>query len=1095
MSMTRTGLAAQVEALRRRVKTLERERTRSRRVEASLRESEARFRALFEHASDLIIAAALDGAIISVNRATEETLQWPREALIGRNIRELITPESFARGEERMRRVLAGEKLPKIFGLEAVRRDGSVVPLEGWARLLRDAGGRPVGHEGVYRDITERRLAEEAVRESEERYRNLVDNASDSIMTFSLEGNITSVNRAYAKLTGWTTDELMGENWQALVAPVDRERMAERTRRSLAGEKLPSIFEVATLCKDGRVVQLEGRTRTVRTLHGTPVGFQGVYRDISERKLAEEALRESEERYRLMFQEAEDARAVLDRLYRVTSSMQMSWEREDRLRAFEQGVHDALGFDRFYVALVSPDLRTLDVATAVGVEMFESLPLSPAAGPFYHVFQTRRPLAVLSDDDLRHLPLANPEYLGRPYMRSRRFIVAPLLAGDRVIGVASADNKTTGRPITPVHVELFSLLCQQLATALEEARLYAEARARENENPRLLGELRARTGELTRSVEQLTALGEISRAVSSTLDVETVLDTIGSRATQLAGADGCAIYEYDEATQTFHVRATHNFDTAFVDTLRAMPLRKGEGVMGRATETREPVQIADIAVRGVYQSQVRDVLVGAGFRAVVSVPLLREEQIIGSLSLIRKAPGEFSPEVIDVLKTFATQSALAIQNARLFREIEAKSRELGSLSRDMEQLYRLSTTLQEPLSLKEQLRRVLEEATRMGVLDRIYVWGVSPEGDRLVNLAGAGFAEDEWKDFENFEIPLVEAGAMYKAFREGRPLLFGDDEPLSPDLYLKPQYLLKALRTNRFLVIPMIARGQTVGVFAGDNKPSGRQIPPGTAALLQTFASHAAVAIANARLFQTIEDKSAQLEVASQHKSEFLANMSHELRTPLNAIIGFSEVLSEGMFGEINEKQTEYLKDILESGRHLLSLINDILDLSKIEAGHMGLEPSDFDLPNTIANALILVRERASRREITLGSTIDERLGMLHADERKVKQVLLNLLSNALKFTPEGGRIEVSARLHDEVAEVSVADTGIGIAPADQDAVFEEFRQVGTSDKKSEGTGLGLALSRKFIELHGGRIWVKSEVGTGSTFTFTLPLTIDRQSA
>ena len=1093
--MTRTGLAAQVEALRRRVKTLERERTRSRRAEASLRESEARFRALFEHASDLIIAAGLDGAIISVNRATEETLQWPREALIGRNIRELITPESFARGEERMRRVLAGEKLPKIFGLEAIRRDGSVVPLEGWARLLRDAAGKPVGHEGVYRDITERRLAEEAVRESEERYRNLVDNASDSIMTFSLEGNITSVNRAYAKLTGWTTDELMGENWQTLVAPVDRERMAERTRRSLAGEKLPSTFEVATLCKDGRVVQLEGRTRTMRTLHGTPVGFQGVYRDISERKRVEEALRESEERYRLMFQEAEDARAVLDRLYRVTSAMQMSWEREDRLRAFEQGVHEALGFDRFYVALVSTDLRTLDVATAVGVEMFESLPLSPAAGPFYHVFQTRRLLAVLSDDDLRRLPPANPEYLERPYMRSRRFIIAPLLAGDRVIGVASADNKTTGRPITPGHVELFNLLCQQLATALEEARLYAEARARENENARLLSELRARTGELTRSVEQLTALGEISRAVSSTLDVETVLDTIGSRATQLAGADGCAIYEYDEATQTFHVRATHNFATAFVDTLRAMPLRKGEGVMGRATETREPIQIADITMPGVYQSQVRDALVGAGFRAVVSVPLLREEQIIGSLSLIRKAPGEFSPEVIDVLKTFATQSALAIQNARLFREIEAKSRELGSLSRDMEQLYRLSTTLQEPLSLKEQLRRVLEEATRMGVLDRIYVWGVSPEGDRLVNLAGAGFAEDEWKDFENFEIPLVEAGAMYKAFREGQPLLFGDDKPLSPDLYLKPQYLLKALRTNRFLVIPMIARGQTVGVFAGDNKPSGRQIPPGTAALLQTFASHAAVAIANARLFQTIEDKSAQLEVASQHKSEFLANMSHELRTPLNAIIGFSEVLVEGMFGEINEKQTEYLKDILESGRHLLSLINDILDLSKIEAGHMGLEPSDFDLPNAIANALILVRERASRRGIALGSTIDERLGMLRGDERKVKQVLLNLLSNALKFTPEGGRIEVSARLHDEVAEVSVADTGIGIAPADQDAIFEEFRQVGTSDKKAEGTGLGLALSRKFIELHGGRIWVKSEVGMGSTFTFTLPLTIDQQRA
>jgi signal transduction histidine kinase len=161
----------------------------------------------------------------------------------------------------------------------------------------------------------------------------------------------------------------------------------------------------------------------------------------------------------------------------------------------------------------------------------------------------------------------------------------------------------------------------------------------------------------------------------------------------------------------------------------------------------------------------------------------------------------------------------------------------------------------------------------------------------------------------------------------------------------------------------------------------------------------------------------------------------------------------------------------------------------------MELELSDFDLPNALANALILVRELASRRGITLGSTIDERLGVIGGDERKVKQVLLNLLSNALKFTPEGGRIDVGARLHDGVAEVSVADTGIGIASADQDAVFEEFRQVGTADKKAEGTGLGLALARKFIELHGGKIWVTSQVGMGSTFTFTLPLTTDQQRA
>jgi signal transduction histidine kinase len=365
---------------------------------------------------------------------------------------------------------------------------------------------------------------------------------------------------------------------------------------------------------------------------------------------------------------------------------------------------------------------------------------------------------------------------------------------------------------------------------------------------------------------------------------------------------------------------------------------------------------------------------------------------------------------------------------------------------------------------------------------------VSPEGDKLVNLAGAGFAEDESKQFEGFAIPLVEAGAMYRSWRERRPLLFDDENPLPRDLYLKPQYLLKGLRTSRFLIIPMIARGETVGVFTGDNKPSGRPIARETVELLQTFASHGAVAIANARLFQTIGEKSRELEIASQHKSEFLANMSHELRTPLNAIIGFSEVLGERLFGDLNEKQEEYLKDIHASGQHLLSLINDILDLSKIEAGRMELELTDFHLSAALDNALTLVRERAGRRGIALHMTTDERLEYVRADERKIKQVLLNLLSNAIKFTPEGGRIEVRAKPVDGSVAVSVTDTGVGIAPEDQEAIFEDFRQVGTADKKVEGTGLGLALSRKFVQLHGGRIWVESREGVGSTFTFTIPI-------
>ena len=465
-----------------------------------------------------------------------------------------------------------------------------------------------------------------------------------------------------------------------------------------------------------------------------------------------------------------------------------------------------------------------------------------------------------------------------------------MIRDGRPLGAITVSRRRV-QPFTEKEISLLGTFADQAVIAIENVRLFKE--------------LQARTGELTRSVEKLTALGEVSQALSSTLDIETVLNMIVARASQLAGAAGCSIFEYDAGAEQFALRATYNYDAEFVEALRASPLRKGEGLMGRAAKMREPVQVDDIARPGAYQSSIRDTLIRFGYRALLSVPLLREDQIIGSLSFNRKAPGEFPPEVVDVLKTFATQSALAIQNARLFREIA---------------------------------------------------------------------------------------------------------------------------------------------------------------------------------------DKSRQLEAASRHKSEFLANMSHELRTPLNAIIGFSEVLTERMFGDINEKQAEYLKDILESGRHLLSLINDILDLSKIEAGRMELEPADFDLPSVVDNALILLRERATRRGITLGRAIDERLGTIHGDERKVKQVLLNLLSNALKFTPEGGRIVIGASLHDEVAEVSVADTGIGIAPADQETVFEEFRQVGAAETKAEGTGLGLALSRKFIELHGGKIWVRSELGRGSTFTFTLPV-------
>jgi signal transduction histidine kinase len=281
----------------------------------------------------------------------------------------------------------------------------------------------------------------------------------------------------------------------------------------------------------------------------------------------------------------------------------------------------------------------------------------------------------------------------------------------------------------------------------------------------------------------------------------------------------------------------------------------------------------------------------------------------------------------------------------------------------------------------------------------------------------------------------------------GRALLEGRTVRIE-DAKADPEYnvpdVLKVAGQRAMIGVPLLREDTPIGVLVL-TRTVARPFTEKQIALATTFADQAVIAIENVRLFREIQDKSAQLELASQHKSEFLANMSHELRTPLNAIIGFSEVLAERMFGEVNDKQAEYLADILESGRHLLSLINDILDLSKIEAGRMELEPTDFSLPGAI--------------------------------------------DNALKFTPEGGRIDVRAAVRDREVETSVTDTGVGIAAEDQATVFEEFRQVGSAARKVEGTGLGLAISRKFIELHGGRIWVTSQEGIGSTFAFTLPLT------
>ena len=290
------------------------------------------------------------------------------------------------------------------------------------------------------------------------------------------------------------------------------------------------------------------------------------------------------------------------------------------------------------------------------------------------------------------------------------------------------------------------------------------------------------------------------------------------------------------------------------------------------------------------------------------------------------------------------------------------------------------------------------------------------------------------------------------------------------------------------LVVPLRWEQEIIGALVVRRRVRGA-FSAGTAELLETLASQSAVAIHNARVFRQLEDKSHQLEVAGRHKSEFLASMSHELRTPLNAVIGFSDVLLERMFGDLNERQDEYVRDIRDSGRHLLELINEILDLSKVEAGRMELDPGHIALVPMLEHGLAMVRERAERTGISLELTTDSDVDTVWADELKLKQVVLNLLTNAVKFTESGGSVVVTARRSGDIAEVMVRDTGVGIAVAEHERIFEAFQRGGRGVRTTtEGTGLGLTLSKRIVELHGGRMWMESVLGEGSLFGFSLPL-------
>ena len=640
----------------------------------------------------------------------------------------------------------------------------------------------------------------------------------------------------------------------------------------------------------------------------------------------------------------------------------------------------------------------------------------------------------------------------------RRMMAAPLLKDGAAVGVLVMAWAQPGE--TPRRqIDLLRTFADQAVIAIENVRLIHETRE---------------------ALEQQTATSDILRVISeSVTDTQPVFDAVVQSCQKLFAGKAVALaLPVGGMIESKAYVSDHGDDGVAqgAQVLKPWPLDTGSGAGTCILESRV-VAVADTREGSKTYWRMTDLAIALGYDSALFVPLLRFGRAIGCLTILRAAKGAFTQKEIALAQTFADQAVIAMENVRLFNETNEA----------LEQQTATAEVLQVISSSPTDVQPVFDAiAERAMTLCDARIGGVTRFDGGLVHLVAYHGVSKDASDAMQASFPMKpgQDAITARAIAAGAPVQIAD-VMADPDYGQKDAAQRAGFRSN--LAVPMLRDGQVVGSIVVCRAEVG-EFPERQVRLLQTFADQAVIAIENVRLFDEIRDKSHQLEVANQHKSEFLANMSHELRTPLNAIIGFSEVLLERMFGELNEKQDDYLKDIFTSGKHLLSLINDILDLSKIEAGRMELELAEFDAAQAMANAMTLVRERAQTHAIGLTLQADAAIGQIRADERKFKQILLNLLSNAVKFTPDGGKVGVRAALVGDNIEVAVQDTGVGISAEDQLVVFDEFKQVGRHyTNKHEGTGLGLSLTKRFVELHGGTLTLHSTPGVGSTFTFTLP--------
>jgi signal transduction histidine kinase/putative methionine-R-sulfoxide reductase with GAF domain len=665
---------------------------------------------------------------------------------------------------------------------------------------------------------------------------------------------------------------------------------------------------------------------------------------------------------------------------------------------------------------------------------------------------------------------------GDPYLVSavnlggyRTVAAVPMLKDDALVGAITI-NRREVQSFSDKQIELLKNFAAQAVIAIE--------------NARLLNELRE-------SLQQQTATAEVLRVISSSPgELEPVFQNLLANATRLCVADFGLMFQYNGSS--FQLMAQLGADHDYVEYMRREPFHpRPETLTGRVLQARGPVQIEDFAKSKGYLD--RDPLVvmaveRGGVRTTLGVPLLRENELIGVISLYRKEVRLFTDKQIELLQNFAAQAVIAIENARLLNELRQRTDELGRSVSELRALGEVSQAVNSTLDLETVLSTIVAKAVQLSDTEAGAIYGYDEQTHEFRLRATYGMDQGLIDALSQRHIGLDDP-TVAPVFAQREPVQVADlREELPSDLN---EVTLRAGYRAR-MVAPLLRGEDIVGTLVVRRRTPG-DFAKNTVDIIKTFAAQSALAIQNARLFHEIEDKSRQLEEASQHKSQFLANMSHELRTPLNAILGYTELMADGAYGEPSEKMLGILKRLEANGKHLLGLINDVLDLSKIEAGQLVLELSDYCIQDIAQTVRSTLEPLATDKKLAFKVEVPTGLPPGHGDGRRLTQVLINLVGNAIKFT-DAGEVAIKAEAHNGSFHVSVRDTGPGISSADQAKLFQEFQQADNAiTKKKGGTGLGLAISKRIIEMHGGRIWVESQVGQGSTFAFTLPVVVERQ--